>query len=404
VGTIERRTFHSTRALVILLAALSGCATDANRPNVTLNAGCVSCMVNVNGAAKPPAKPSELKVTVPNDPTRPDVYIWHNRSYEGAEAFLDVVRAEVAAEVEKVKPSSAPPYGSLRVAFPKRVSPTLSNLQNPAGAVEAETTWVRYQQVIDEARLRALEKSRLFAAVASETDNVGILDPGSADFALWFDRGVWRLRYHSANPVDFPNSPNVSAWIGIVNVMAKNAKAIRPGAYTAHIPQGDGKVWFTLQGTDYFSVEPMIPVMNAEFQRQAREVSPLTARLGGKAKIVLASFTVGNTTYKFKDPENARMARQAGQEFGLAAARGRVEALRRSNIFDSITVETADVSDVPVAGYDYVLWQPATSPWTWRYRIAGKNDAFTLVIPTGTEIPQFPEIVRDNIQKTKASP
>jgi hypothetical protein len=389
---------------VILLAALSGCATDASRPNVTVNAGCVGCIVNVNAAAKPPAKPDEVKVTVPNDPTRPDVYIWHNRSYEGAEAFLEVVRAEVAAEVEKVRPSSVPPYGTLRVAFPKRVSPTLSNPQNPAGSAEAETTWVRYQQVIDEGRLKALEKSRLFASVASETDNVGILDPGPADFALWFDRGVWRVRYHDANPVDIANLPDVARWVGVVNVMANHAKAIRPGAYTAHIPPGNGRVWFTLLGTDYFSVEPMIPVMNAEFQRQAREVSPLTHRLGGKVKIVLATFTVGNTTYKFTDPENTRMAQQAGREFGLAVARGRVEALRRSNIFDSITVDTGDVSDVPVAGYDYVLWQPATSPWTWRYRIAGKQDAFTLVIPAATELPQFPAIVRDNIQKTKASP
>jgi hypothetical protein len=143
--------------------------------------------------------------------------------------------------------------------------------------------------------------------------------------------------------------------------------------------------------------------MNAEFQRQARKTPRLTHRLGGKVKIVLATFAVRKRTINFNDPESSRVAKQVSQAFALAVTQGRVEALRRSNLFDTITVETADVSDVSVKGYDYVLWQLATKPWTWRYRIAGREGAFDLVLPQGTQVPQFPAVVRDNIERTKAS-
>jgi hypothetical protein len=367
------RTFFSAAASAILVAALVGCAAGNNRPNVTLNAGCMGCTVTATAAPKPPVRPDDIIVAVPNDPQRSVTYTWHNRSYEGAEAFLQVVRAEVAASVEKVKPSGSPPYGSLKVAFPTRTPPALDSQQNAAGVAEAQSTWLRAWQEIDEGRLKALKRSQLFTSITSETANIGVLDAGAADFALWFDNGLWHVRYHKKSLVNIANAPDPFVWIGIVNTMAKAAKAIQQGTFTMNMPTGSGKIWFTLLGKDYFAVEPMIPVMKEEFLREARETPPLPDRLGGRAKIVLATFSGGPGVMRisFPDPENTRLAWQANQEYALAAARGRVEALRRSNIFDSITVETADVSDVSVAGYDYVLWQPATNPWTWRYRIAG---------------------------------
>lgn len=169
-------------------------------------------------------------------------------------------------------------------------------------------------------------------------------------------------------------------------------------------PQGDHRVRFTVLGTDYFAVEPIIPVMNAEFERQGRQAQPLTDRVGGKAKVVLATFRQGGTTFTFPDPEATQLVRRALQEYALAVARGKVEALKTSRLFDDVTVETADVSDVPLAGYDVVLWEPATSPWTWQFRIAGKNSALTVVSPIKATLAQFPEILRDNIRKAERPP
>jgi hypothetical protein len=45
---------------------------------------------------------------------------------------------------------------------------------------------------------------------------------------------------------------------------------------------------------------------------------------------------------------------------------------------------------------------PSGAPWTWRFRIAGKDDALALVSPPKSEAPQFADIVHDNIRKAKA--
>jgi hypothetical protein len=169
-------------------------------------------------------------------------------------------------------------------------------------------------------------------------------------------------------------------------------------------PQDGHKVRFTLAGTDYFAVEAIIPLMNAEFQRQGGEAQPLADRVGGKVKVVLATFRQGGTIFTSADPEATQLVQRALQEYALAVARGRVEALRASRLFDDVTVETADVSDVALGGYDVVLWQPATNPWTWQFRIPEKKDALTLVSPLKATVAQFPEVLRDNIRKAERPP
>jgi hypothetical protein len=169
-------------------------------------------------------------------------------------------------------------------------------------------------------------------------------------------------------------------------------------------PQGNQKASFKVFGKEYFTLESIIPALNEGFDQEGRRAPPLTDRIGGKIKVVLTTFRQGNTTIQFADPESTEFAQRALREYALAAARGQVQTLRSSGLFDTVTVETADVSDVPLAGYDVVLWQPAAHPWTWRFRVAGKGDAFTLVSPAEARVVQFAEIVRDNIRKTGVSP
>jgi hypothetical protein len=249
----KRRTFLTAKALAVMVVTVAACGTNNSRPNVTVNAGCVGCAINANAAAtapKPAVTANNLVVTVPNDPTSPVVYIWHNRSYQGADAFLQVARAEVAASLEKVKPSASPPYGSLKVAFPKRPPPPFDKQQNPAGVAEAGNTWTQFWQVIDDGRLKAIEKSKLFTSITSEVANVSILDVGAADYALWFDGGFWHVRYHKGNPVDLTDISDVVTWVGSLNVMAKSVKATEGDIFSWHMSQAQGnqKVWLTVLG------------------------------------------------------------------------------------------------------------------------------------------------------------
>jgi hypothetical protein len=390
-------TRRAGAALMVIAGALSGCVINAapNAANPPATAA----------PAKPPASPDVLNMKMPNRPGGPVVYTWHKHDYEGAANLLLAVQAEVTASLDKVKPSVAPPFGSLRVAFAKMPPPNIVNEQNPAGVAEVKDAYVSLWQAIDDGRLKALQKSGLFSSITNETANIDILDPGSADFALWREGG-WHLRYRKGNPHDIGNMTDVALWLGYVTIAARTAKSDLPGAFSLHTPNtpNKGKVWFTWEGTDYFAVEPLVPLMDAEFMQQAGDTERLSGRIGGKVKIVLATFDAATTNVAATDPENVRLSREALKAYGRAVANGRVEALRRSKIFDSITVETADVSDVPVAGYDYVLWESATNPYSWRYRIAGKGDAYSLVTPTGTTVSKFPAVVRDAIRDGKTTP
>jgi hypothetical protein len=386
-------TRRAGAALMVIAGTLSGCVINA-APN--------AANTPASTPAKPPASPDVLSMKMPNRPGGTVTYTWHKHDYEGAANLLLAVQAEVTISVDKVNPSAVPPFGSLRVAFPKMPPPNVVNEQNPAGVAEVKDTYVSLWQAIDDGRLKALQKSGVFSSITNEMGNVGILDAGSADYALWRDGGSWHLRYHSGNPHDLNNLSDVATWLGLVTIAARGAKADPPGAFILHTPT-KGKVWFTWKGTDYFAVEPLVPLMNAEFMQEAGETERLSGRIGGKAKIVLATFDAANTNVATTDPENIRLTREVLKVYGLAVANGRVEALRRSKIFDSITVETADVSDVSVAGYDYVLWQPATNPGSWRYRIAGKSDAYSLAVPAST-MAKFAEAVRDAIHDNKTTP
>jgi hypothetical protein len=386
-------TRRAGAAAMVIAMALSGCVINGAPPAAKAPAA---------NTAAAPANADTLSMKVPNRPGGPVTYTWHKHDYEGSANFLIAVQAEVTASLDKVKPSAAPPFGSLRVAFAKMPLPNIVNEQNPSGVAEARDAYVSLWQAIDDGRLKALEKSGIFSSITTETANIGILDPGAADFALWRD-GSWHLRYHKGNPHDIGNMTDVALWLGYVTIAARSAKSDLPGAFTLNTPP-KGKVWFTWAGTDYFAVEPMIPLMNAEFVRQAGETERLSSRIGGKVKIVLATFDAATANIAATDPENIRLSREALKAYGLAVANGRVEALRHSKIFDSITVETADTSDVPVADYDYVLWESATNPYSWRYRIAGKGDAYSLVTPTGTTVSKFPAVVRDAIRDSKATP
>jgi hypothetical protein len=404
----QLRSSRAAQALALLVATVGSCNAGGNQPDVTVNGGCVGCIVNINPAgptAKPAGDPDYLFMIVPGSATMPVTYVWHNRHYQGADAFLQVAQAEVAAWVERVKPSDAPAYGTLRVAFPIVSPPVLDKQQNTAGAAEAEKTWTQFWQVINEGRLKALEKSKLFSSISSETANISILDRGEADYALWFDGGHWHLRYHKGNPLNVSNAINPAGWVGSVNLIAKTAKSNETAIYSWHWSPQIQRIVFTVLGKDYFEVEPIIPVMKEEFARQGRAAPPIADRMGGKIKVVLATLSQGaSSPFTVKiggDPKSTELVRRADQEFALAAARGKIEALHSSKLFDSVTVETADVSDTSLDSYDVVLWQPATNPWTWRFRIAGKRDAFSLVLPPKSGVTDFAEIVHDNLRKVK---
>jgi hypothetical protein len=368
----------------LVIAALSGCAN--------LNHG--TGLTHRNN--------SNLTVTVPGNSSLPVLYTLQGRTYQGAVAFFEAVQTELAASLDKVTPSPDAPYGTLRIAFPAHTPPKLQNQKNPAGAAEAEASFVRFWELTEKARLKALEKSGLFTTISREAGNVSILGPGTADYALWFEGGIWHIRYRTGNPDVLLNPANVTAWLSLVSAKVKSAKEERPDSFSIH-SVNNGKVWFTWSGADYYTVEPMAALMDAEFLRKGRQVQRVPDPLGGKIKVVLATFAAGDTRAKFPNPENAQLVRDANRAYGLATAHGKLEALRHSGLFDTITVETADVSDVPVDGYDYVLWQVGNAPWSWRYRVAGRNDAYSLVVPPKYDTSMFPEIVRDNIRKTKAS-
>jgi len=94
-------------------------------------------------------------------------------------------------------------------------------------------------------------------------------------------------------------------------------------------------------------------------------------------------------------------AQVAGRAFNLAVVLGRVEAIRRSQLFDDVVIQHADVEDVPIESWDHVLWEPISRPLTWRFRSAAKgNDAWSFVSPgSNVDMQTWVEALRDQMHQ-----
>ena len=83
----------------------------------------------------------------------------------------------------------------------------------------------------------------------------------------------------------------------------------------------------------------------------------------------------------------------------------RVEALRRSRLFDEVVMETGDMPEAQLGGFEYVLWEPAGKPLFWHYRSRRKGgDAIAFKSPgPAVSVQQWLEAVRDQLGGAPAS-
>lgn len=387
----------------MLAGGLAGCTKTVTN-NTVLCADCLKGSPTRPAGAPmaPPTKP--FMATIPSTKDKPVIYQWNGSSYVGAEAFLRVVEAESAASVAKVSPDSSR-LGSLRMIIPERQARTLGlGASDPTAVEEARATELRFGKIIDQGRVSALQRSGLFEPIRTESGNIAIAETGAADFVLWYDTGSWRVRYGKGDPISVFDSNDLVAWVNAVRSLAGVAKGngAKPSArYLAtHFPgSAGGKPWFTFNGQDHYSLDTLVPAMDAEMLREGRAVPPLAERLGGRTKVVLATQRMAPGSASEKNPEVG----EANRAMGRASAMGRAEGLRAAKLFDDIVVETADVSNVPLDGYDYVLWQPATQPHSWRFRAVGAGaDARNLVSPPNNpDIKTWVEAVSSQLRQAR---
>ena len=377
--------YRSSAIALLATVLLGGCQTDGVQPTGTAG----SAQSRPTATKEQPA----LSINVPNDASRPVVYTWHGRSYPGPDAFLAAVQMEVAYALESVTPVAKPTQAAARMALPVRPPLTFTNSTNTVGVAEAQRTMAQFWRIMDDARMAALTKSQLFATVSSEAGNARPKDLAGADYAVWFDGTVWRVRYHQSNAQFFKDELVLATWLQYMTSCANNAKQFSDNPFAVGIPPGGGKVVFELLGDDYYSLEKLLPPLEAEYQRRANEVKAAEHRLGGKAKIVLATFNFAQgARITYPDPENTRLSKEGMDAQARAVARGRVQALRNAKIFAKIDSIVDDVDDVAIDGYDYVFWQPAKMPWIWHYHVAGKAETFELRPPLEVgDLQKFPD-------------
>lgn len=322
-----------------------------------------------------------LRLEVPNQLDKPVTYLWNGESYQGAEIFMRVVEAQISAALARISDNQTR-LGSLRLILPERHSPPALNPLNPAGQSEAQDVWKRFHAATDQGRLAALQKSGLFSPIEVETGSVGIAEAGRQDYVLWHDGAAWRLRYRKAEPYFISDSNDLPSWSGAVRNFASSAKTRGDGSSAAlvtHFPSTPGgKTYFTFKGMDHFTLASLQAAMEVHYDQEAAKIQHVATRLGGRAKIVLASQTLGTANLPQTTGNSATDAQQA---FMRAASLGRAKALRGSGLFASVSIAHADVSDVAMEDWDVVIWQPATRPFSWRFRVKGTDDAWNFDQP-----------------------
>lgn len=399
---------------------IAGCKTtmspDAVPPGAaTLDPGTEAAVVEVLAAqesrtASPGPAPSPaagrsnadiITLTVPNRAHAPNTYQWRGQTYTGSEAFLAAVSARVAEQVASVERGAA--VGSARVLLPPHAVPLPASKSNPAGAADGLRTVERAMRLLDEGRVTALQRSGLFEPVRSEPGATVLPAAGGTDFVLWFDNAAWHLRYRDGDPQSTGNVQEYGNWLRAVRTAAKTAQA-GGGKPTLTLsmsfrPASPNGVLFTFKGATYETAEALNPVVRAAFLEEARGVQPIANRLGGRLKVVVLTSHVGIQIAMQGNPRANETIRSAFSNNTEAIALGRVEALRQSHLFDEVVMETADLKDVPLAGFDYVLWEPVGTPLAWHYRSSRKGGDNSALVSPGphSTLQQWLEAVRDQL-------
>jgi len=356
------RTF--AKRLPVLLAGMSilaGCAPAPRQP-----------------AATGTAKPIDYGFTIPSSPDKPNSYFWNGTEYVGSKDFLDGVHRQMAtaitaASIAAIKPADAS-AGTLDVILPQRLAEDFNLAEpahstNPKGFAEAADEMQQAEGIADQARVELLIRAGIFSTVAVGTDP---LSPSGLDgnrFALWFGDQIWHLRYRHGDPQIFENTLDLALWTSRVKnaAIAARKQGGEPGDLlsAAFLAQ---KIRFTFRGKTYGNVDALSQDLNAFYRGEAGAIRPVVGRLGGKVKLVLSDRGPGLTFNVSGYPE-ATETMQRGFTVGKATLdSGRVEALQRAKLFDKLIVETTDVADLPLDDWDYVIWQPSTTPRVWRFR------------------------------------
>ena len=354
-------------------------------------------------ANRPNPNNDTISVTVPSTSGQPNTYSWRGQSFTGSNAFLAGVSARVADMVAGIERGAA--VGSARVLLPSRVLSFGASATNPAGSAEGQRTIERALQLLDDGHVTALRRSGLFEPIRTEAGSPVLPAADGTDFVVWFDNNQWNLRYRSGDPQITGNPPDLGIWMRAVRNVVKTAQAgggkptltlsmtLRPAA-----PNG---VMFTFNGVAYETAEALNPVVRAALLEEARGVQPVANRLGGRLKVVVLTSHVGmQIALNGGNPRANETMRSAFSNHSESIALARVEALRRSRLFDDVVTETADLKEAPLGGFDYVLWEPVGTPLAWHYRSRRKGgDNLALTQPPGphSSLQQWLEAVRDQL-------
>jgi len=389
---------------------------------VMLLVGCVQPQpVAIVSASTPPStphvtppivaanNPNFFSFTTPPTPGRPVVFHWRGNSYDGTDAFIAGVTTRVAEMVAPLRPNGEP-KGSLRLVLPVRSAVAAAGGEIKPG----EAAVAQARGIIDQGRVTALRNAALFEPITVEVGSIAIPDAGTSDFVLWFTDGFWNLRYRRGDPKRFPDQNDLAIWLGAVRAQSQLALQ-GPGepslgltiTYQSNTPD---RVSYRFNGEDYSANEPLIPAMKAAFDDAAARIPPMAGRLGGRIKIVLTSTItpLPNTVPLLarnrpqQSPAIAAVIAEANAAHWHASVAAKVEAMRRSRLFDEVVVETAEHDDVALAGFDYVMWQLPGKPYAWRYRTKLKgNDAWTLTQPRDWDLQPWLDAVRQQLGAPK---
>jgi hypothetical protein len=390
------------RRLVLIVFALAACAGA--------------------GTAKPPApanttfaKPKLPRSTLTIDElTRSDstmTFRYDDDEYASAEAALAAMRRTEDSELSAIQPANIPVGGTLRIIISMRPAEWTS--RNATGMVSLGPPALSQSVAVTvEHQIAAIRQSHLFSSVTVEHGAAPFVDwpdgplpdPAPADLVLWHDSRAWHLRGDQRNPITLSNRfASLAAWLTGVRVSATEAKTQSRDDVQFGSVDGWRTITVRYRGVRYDGTEALAKALDAAYAQEIATLAPLHDRLAGKALIVVATLSQAKPQMApagASSEANDTIAKMVQVSYA-ATAKYRVEALRRSHLFDTVTVETEDVSDMPFAGYDDILFAMADRPLLWKYKVA-EGEAQILTLPKGDlSTTQMVEAIREQLREAR---
>lgn len=336
---------------------------------------------------KPASIPPEFSFVTSRFTTLGTPYYFRGVEYLNMKELIRSAEKIYANELLRISPSRTTKGGKLRIALsaPEAYDPLVLDIKNwdpdPNVNKAIIADLVEFTKLSDKSYIEAFRKSGIFESVVVEKDEAETPATNGADFVAWRYGQKWVIR-KGDGPRSFVKFVSNTGFPGMLkNLPAAMDKAISMAVkdvFTLHLNYIGDKHFYVFNGDEYDGYDNIIKGFVAEWKRKLEDVPKVRTPIGGVARIIISSqknvyYGIANPRY-FNTLRTEEIAKVT-MTFYRTIAQAHAEAFQKSGLFEDTVIESNDIDNITMEGYDCVIWQSPKDSRVWYFRTHGMKAA-----------------------------